>query len=303
MGEPRTVLVGAVEGSAAALRALVDAGLPPAGVVTLDPEARARHSDYTDLRPLAEAAGAEIVLTRDVNCERTLRAVRALRPDLLLVIGWSQICREECLAVPRLGSVGFHPAPLPHMRGRAVIPWTILLDERESGSTLFELAPGTDTGAILAQERFALAPDETARSLYERHKANLARMLPAVVRAAARDGLRGRPQDEGAASVCAKRTPEDGRIDWSRPASAVERLVRAVGDPYPGAFTTLDGERVAVPEARPVRGGPRFIGLAGQVQGRGAHGGWLVLCGDGKAVEILPRACEGRRLPIHRHLG
>lgn len=299
-GELRTVFVGAVEGSQVALAALNAAGLSPAAVVTLDPAVAHRHSDHADLEPLAREAGAALIRTRNVNDAETLEAIAALRPDLVLVIGWSQICREAFLALPRLGSLGFHPSPLPRMRGRAVIPWTIICGETRSGSTLFALAPGTDTGDIVEQRLFDVAPDETARTLYEKHKGALADMLPDTVRRIAREGLRGRSQDEGEASVCAKRTPADGRIDWTRPAAEIERLVRAVGDPYPGAFAVqnaAEGERhFPVPLVRPVAA-PRFIGFAGQVQGR-TREGWTVLCGDGAALEVV----SDERPAVHSRL-
>src|SRR5690606_22698909 len=177
----RTAFIGAVEGSAIGLKALIDAGKAPGLVVTLPPEAARRHSDYVDLAPLAQAGGSALLHATDINSAEVIAALSAFEADLVLVIGWSQVCGAPFLAVARTGNVGFHPAPLPHMRGRAVIPWTILLDERQTAATLFWLDAGVDSGPILLQEPIPVAPDETARSLYDKQTGALARLLPKAV--------------------------------------------------------------------------------------------------------------------------
>lgn len=280
----RVAFVGAVESSLIALRTLAASDATPVLVLTLPPEAAARHSDYRDLVGPAAAMGAAVHFTRNINDPATLEALRAARPDITVVVGWSQLCRDEFRAIAPLGSLGYHPAPLPRFRGRAVIPWTIITGESESGSTIFRLADGVDSGCILAQERFPVAPGETARSLYDRHMQALRRILPpALARAAAGDA--GDPQDEEAATYCAKRTPADGLIDWQQPADAVLRLIRGVGAPYPGAFT-FDGEhKVTIDSARLSAGHGRYIGVPGQVQ-TCTDTGVTVLCGDGAAIEI-----------------
>jgi methionyl-tRNA formyltransferase len=299
----RTVFVGAVEGSLTALGALAAAGLPPRLVVTLPPGRAARHSDYADLAPAARAAGAATLFSADVNADETIGAIRDADADLLIVVGWSQICRAPFRASARLGAIGFHPAPLPRLRGRAVIPWTILLGETETAATLFWLDEGVDSGDLLLQRRFALAAEETARSLYDRHLAALATMLPEAVRLVAAGDAPRVPQDHARASWCAKRTPEDGRIDWRAPGAEVLRLIRAVGEPYPGAFTTFDGERIVIERARALEHPERFVGLPGQVQKAGPDA-FAVRCGDGACVEVLAwRSPSGRAPKIHAKLG
>jgi methionyl-tRNA formyltransferase len=283
-----TVFVGAVEGSHRALHAICSAGHVPRLVVTLPLALAHRHSDYADLAPLAAEYGVPVHLTSDSNAPQTLAAIAATAPDLILVIGWSQIVQQAFRALPRLGSLGFHPADLPRLRGRAVIPWAILLGEREVGSTLFWIDEGTDTGAIAAKTRFTIDPDTvTARELYDRHLEALAGMLPALLTRIAADDLPRVPQDEAGASLCARRRPEDGRIDWSRPAAEIHRLIRAVGPPYPGAFTEIaGGNRLVLTAVRfPSREG-YYIGLPGQVQAIEGRN-FTVSCGDRRCVDIL----------------
>ena len=106
----RIAFIGTVEGSAIGLKALVDAGMAPGLVLTLPPEAARRHSDYVDLGPLAKAGGSALVHVTDVNGDDAIAALTAFETDLVLVIGWSQVCRAPFMSVARVGNVGFHPA-------------------------------------------------------------------------------------------------------------------------------------------------------------------------------------------------
>lgn len=277
--------VGAVEGSLAALKALIDAGETPGLVITLPDEVAHRHSDFAHLAPVARAAGSDVLTTSDINCSHVIARLRAFKTDLTLVVGWSQICREAFRSVARIGNVGFHPAPLPRLRGRAVIPWTILIGERETAATLFWLDEGTDSGPILAQEAIAVAQDETARSLYDKQLAALKRLLPDAVKSIRAGDPPRIAQDHRLATYCARRRPEDSAIDWRAPADAVLRLVRAVGEPYGGAFSMCKGVKLIVEAARPFAGSDHYIGLAGQVQAH-TEDGFVVRCGDGQCVQV-----------------
>jgi methionyl-tRNA formyltransferase len=281
----RVVFIGTVEGSKIALESLLSNAIAPSLVVTLPPNAAHRHSDFADVTSVALAAGCEVLHTTDINSPSTIRAIAAVAPDLCLVIGWSQICHGEFLALARSGNVGFHPASLPRLRGRAVIPWTILLDERQTGSTLFWLDDGLDSGPILSQQLFAVAADETARSLYSKHTAALADMLPKAVALIGSGEAPRIEQDERHATYCAKRTPDDGLIDWTASADSIIRLIRAVGEPYPGAFGCCRGETMWIDAAQLYPDSHRFIGLAGQVQWHTVNG-FVVRCGDGACIEV-----------------
>jgi methionyl-tRNA formyltransferase len=299
----RIVLVGAVESSKVALEVLSQAGAAPDLVVTLPPDLGHRHSDFVDLAPTAAAAGADLFLASDINATATLEAVGAVKPDLCLVIGWSQICREKFRSIGTLGTLGFHPSCLPRLRGRGVIPWTILLGEQVTGSTLFWMDDGVDTGDILLQRPFPVTDTETAQSLYLKHMGTLSEMLPEAVTLIQAGAPPRIPQDHARATYCAKRTPDDGVIDWHEPASSILRMVRAVGDPYPGAFSFQDGERLTIREARSFAESWRYIGIAGQVQCYTA-GGFAVRCGDGECIDVRAwHWSAGTRPRVHSKLG
>ncbi len=299
----RIVLVGAVESTEVAFETLIAAAALPSAIVTLPPEALVRHSDAVDLVPLAQQHGIPVIFAADVNSPATLEVLIGLEPDLVLVIGWSQICKAAFRATARIGCIGFHPSALPQLRGRAVIPWTILIGQASTGSTFFWLDDGIDTGDIIVQRQFSLDEDETARSLYEKHMDSIRETLPQVIDQFAAGNPARIPQNEEKASYCARRGPEDGRIDWSASACQILSLIRAAGDPYPGAFTTIGPDRLVINRARSLVGGERYIGMPGQVQTR-TESGFAVKCGDGACIEILEWSRGGDKMPArHSVLG
>ncbi len=305
----RIVLVGAVESSAAVLAGLLSTDRAPIAVMTLPLTKAGRHSDFVDLRPAAASAGIPVIDAENGNSPETLARLRELEPELVMVIGWSQICGREFLEIPKLGCFGNHPSLLPANRGRGVLPWTILQGGQKTGGSLFWLADGVDTGELLVQREFELADDETARTLMDKHLA----VLPGMVEEALsliESGAHCRyAQSEEGASSCAKRTAEDGWIDWSKSSREVWTLIRAAGEPYPGAFTAYDRRKLTIWSAELVPGLPIW-GFPGQIQ-EVSEAGVLVQCGDRehvrlKRVEFAGQPeCDAARagLKLHRKLG
>jgi methionyl-tRNA formyltransferase len=240
----RTVLLGAVRSTEVALSVLAEAGEPPVLLLTLPSDLGGRrHSDHVDLRQAADQHQVEVIRTSSAKSEESQAALRSVQADLLLVVGWSEILPASLLDTPRFGSLGYHPAPLPAMRGRAVVPWTILTERTETAGTLFWLAPGLDDGDIAYQVSFGLEQRETATSLYEKHMTALEEMLRSFAVATTAEEIPRRAQDHSKATYCAQRKPVDGLIDWDQPADHIERLVRATTRPYPGARSLLERGR------------------------------------------------------------
>src|SRR5215831_12774573 len=238
----RIVLVGAVESSLAALRTLTEEPHAPVALVTLPLAKSSRHSDFVDLRPAATSMGVPMIEVSNINSPDAVAQMRRLEPDFIFVIGWSQICGPEFLQIPKHGCIGYHPSLLPENRGRAVIAWTILQCLERSGGSLFWLAEGVDSGDLLIQRSFSLAPDETARSLMDKHLQLLRDMLREALAMFSAGNFPRIVQDSSKATYCARRTLADGWIDWTCSAREIWTLIRAAGRPYPGAFT-IDGER------------------------------------------------------------
>lgn len=280
----KSVFIGTVESSVAALIRLCTEGLAPDLVVTLPLSARSRHSDFADVGVIAARHRIPVWRATRTNSTEVIEAMRAIGPDLVWVIGWSEILDAEVLAVPRWGCVGAHPSVLPDMRGRAVVPWTILLGRERTGTTLFWLDEGLDSGDILLQEEFAVDADETARSLYDKHVKCMSGMLSEVAESF-RGGVYPRvPQTTEGALYCGRRSDRDGYIEWRSPAADICRLVRASTRPYPGAFTYVGAAVLRVWSATVSARGD-FVGVPGQVQVLD-EGSALVACGDGALLSL-----------------
>lgn len=267
------------------MRALAECGHAPVLVFTLPVEKHGRHSDFVDLGPLAAELDVPLVRVDDVNAPEAVADLREAAPDLLLVIGWSRICGAEFRDVARVGTLGYHPTLLPKMRGRAALGWTILLDLKRSGGTLFWMDEGVDSGPIAAQESFDLPTGTDLHGLMDLQMSALATMIPPLFDQLER-GLRpSQPQDHSQATYLAVRRAADGEIDWTRPAEEIERLVRAVTRPYPGAHSRLGEREVTVWRARVVRY-PQWFAAIGQVFTY-EDGAPVVRCGGGTDLALI----------------
>lgn len=215
-------------------------------VMTLPDDVAQKKSGRVSLDEFCRHYGFPLTKRRNINEPDSVAAIRAAELDWLFVLE-SQIVGADVLSAPRLGCLGMHPALLPQGRGRAVIPWAILKGLSRTGLTMFKLDAGVDTGPILEQLEIPVAPDETATTLY----AKVMEAHRTLVRLMWDDLLNGtatfHEQIGDEASVWPGRKPEDGRIDSTMAVRDVERLVRAVTHPYPGArWRRSDGNELIV---------------------------------------------------------
>jgi methionyl-tRNA formyltransferase len=281
------------------LAAAAEAGAEVVGVVTLPGPIDPNRSGQCSFEGIAGRFRAELIETADVNSPETVAAVRALEPELIFIVGWSQLVLDEFIGLAKHGVFGMHPTLLPKHRGRAAIPWAILSGLAKTGVTLFEIVDGTaDSGSIVDQIEVPLARDETATTLYARiteaHVDLVREVVPRLLDGSALPVV----QDTRRASAWPKRTPADGIIDWDTRAPYLYDWVRAQTRPYPGAFTFLGDEKVVVWQARPVELDEEAP--AGTVVGREGEDA-IVACGEGGLVlEEVEGATE---LPVGARLG
>ena len=271
-------------------------------IVTLELEAAGRHSDFVDLNDIASTAGARIFRTINSNGVDCLDAIAQSGADFIFVIGWSQICREEFMNLKPGKIIGYHPSPLPRLRGRAALPWTILLNEPITAGSLMWLGDDVDNGDLIDQQFFHVAPNETAESLYARHQAALAVMLERSLKLLAAGTAPRLQQDERYATYAAKRTPADGLIDWRAAAADIDRLIRAVGKPYPGAFTYDRGERLTVWRSTVLHDAGRFHATVGQIVDQ-TEEHFTVMTGDGLLRVEDWESGANKRPRLHSVLG
>jgi methionyl-tRNA formyltransferase len=267
----RLVFVGAVHEAEPALAALLDSPAEVAEVITVPREHRPRPSGYVDLEPLATRHRVPVRRCADINAAENVEHIRWLAPDLIVVVGWTRLLGADLLAIPRSGCVGFHASLLPRYRGRAPVNWVILRGEDHVGNTMLYLDAGTDSGDVIDQRRGAVGPDDSCATVYARvadaGAAMLRDHLPAILAGTAPR----RPQGPASGEILRKRTPQMGITDWNRPARAVHDWIRALTEPYPGAFAFWSGRKVMLwASANP--GTPGLAGRPGEVLGCDEHG-------------------------------
>jgi methionyl-tRNA formyltransferase len=264
------------------LEAAADVGAEIVGVVTLPGPIDPNRSGQCGFDDVAARLDAALIETRDVNALETLSAIRKLEPELIFVVGWSQLVHDPLIALASEAVFGMHPTLLPRHRGRAPIPWTILTGLARTGVTLFEIVDAApDSGSIVGQVTVDIARDETATTLFARiAQAHVELTRELVPQLLARTASRI-PQDPTRASSWPKRAPADGIIDWDTRAPYLYDWVRAQTRPYPGAFTFLGDEKVIVWGARPVEiAGAPPPGTIVDLRAEGP----VVACGEGGLV-------------------
>jgi methionyl-tRNA formyltransferase len=264
------------------LEAAAGVGAEIVGVVTLPGPIDPNRSGQCAFDDVAARHDAALIETRDVNALETLNALRKLEPELVFVVGWSQLVHDSFIAIAREGVFGMHPTLLPRHRGRAPIPWAILTGLARTGVTLFEIVDSTaDSGAIVGQVTLDITPDETATTLFARLAEAHVELTRELVPQLIARGAPRIPQDPSRASSWPRRSPADGIIDWETRAPYLYDWVRAQTRPYPGAFTFLGEEKVIVWGARPVE--LDASAPAGTIVEIGSAGP-VVACGEGGLV-------------------
>ena len=274
------VLIGSVSSSWHTLRAMIDSDIDVAGVCGLSRRHAETVSDYHDLEPLAKQHNIEFVAFDKVTEPAVYELIRRRKPELLFVVGLSQLVPADMRELAPKGAVGFHPTMLPRMRGRAPVAWTILLNEQPAVS-LFCLTDEADAGDIIIQQPVPLLPDDYASDLIERTNQVLEGCIAELAPAIRTGALPRTPQDHSKATWLARRTRQDGRIDFDEPADHVYRLIRAASRPYPGAFTVHGDCEMIVWRASPAAQ-QKGSGQPGQIADIQPGQGLLVWTGDGQ---------------------
>ena len=225
----RIIFAGTPDFSVPCLRALRDAGHEVVAVYTQPdrPAGRGRKLSPGPVKEVAAALGLPIHQPPTLRDPEAIATLRDLGADLMVVVAYGLLLPQAVLDVPRLGCLNIHASLLPRWRGAAPIQRALLAGDRETGITIMRLEAGLDTGPMLSRQALPIAPDETGGSLHDR----LARLGGGLI-VEALDRLeagtaRFEPQDDTAATYARKLAKSEALIDWTQPAEALERQVRA----------------------------------------------------------------------------
>ncbi len=184
----------------------------------------------------------EVFCPDDVNKPEWIQKISRLSPDVIFSFYYRHMINKDILSIPPSGAYNLHGSLLPAYRGRVPVNWVLVYGEKQTGVTLHHMIDKPDAGDIVGQKAVDIDFSDTAQTLYDK-LCRAARTLLEEILPLIREGKAPRtPQDLTKGSYFGGRRPEDGRIDWRWPAVRIYNLIRAVTEPYPGAFAYLPGE-------------------------------------------------------------
>ncbi|AYC30876.1 methionyl-tRNA formyltransferase [Pseudomonas cavernae] len=287
MTEPlRIVFAGTPEFAATHLQALLASPHSIVAAYTQPdrPAGRGQKLAPSPVKQLAAQHGIAVHQPPSLRNAEAQAELAALRPDLLVVVAYGLILPQAVLDIPRLGCINSHASLLPRWRGAAPIQRAVEAGDAESGVTVMQMEAGLDTGPMLLKVHTPISAADTGGSLHDR----LAELGPPAVLQAiaglAAGNLVGEVQDDDLATYAHKLNKDEARLDWSRPAVELERLVRAF-NPWPICHSTLDGA-------------PLKVLAAGLGAGQGAPGTVLAASKDGLTVACGEGALRLTRLQL-----
>ncbi|MBO4632849.1 MAG: bifunctional UDP-4-amino-4-deoxy-L-arabinose formyltransferase/UDP-glucuronic acid oxidase ArnA, partial [Lentisphaeria bacterium] len=223
------------------IQALIDSGIEIQCVFT-HTDSPSENTWFRSVAELASAKGIELYAPADPNHPLWVERIRKMKPDFIFSFYYRNMLGKELLAIPKKGAINLHGSLLPKYRGRCPINWAVLNGEKEAGVTLHYMTEKPDAGDILAQEKFAIGPDDTALDVHQKATKAAAVLLKKALPKLKKGTLKGIPQNHEKSTYYGGRKPADGVIDFRKSAAEIRNLVRAVTRPYPGAFAFL-GEK------------------------------------------------------------
>lgn len=281
MPKLRLVFMGTPDFASPSLQKLIERGEEVIAVVTQPdrPKGRGQQLAPPPVKVLAEKYGIPVLQPHKVRNPDFIDIMKAMGPDLIVVVAFGQILPKTLLEIPRYGCINVHASLLPRYRGAAPINWCVINGEAETGVTTMQMDVGLDTGDMLVSKETSIEPDENSGMLHDRLSVMGAVALDETLDLLAKGELLPRKQDDSLSCYAPMLRKEDGLIDWNRGPEVIRNLIRGT-TPWPGAYTFFGGI-------------PLKIFKAGIAHGSGAPG--TVLHVGKKGIEV---ACSGGSLII-----
>ena len=250
--ELRTVFMGTPDFALQTLQGLIDAGCNLIAVYTQPdrPKGRGKQLAAPPIKELALQYNIPVYQPLKLRQPEAVAELEALAPDLIVVVAYGQILPKSVLDIPRYGCINVHASLLPRYRGAAPINKAIIDGETETGITTMYMDVGLDTGDMLVKKTLSIGPQETAGELHDRLAVLGRETMAETLQQLCAGTLQREVQDDDQSTYASMMKKEDGRIDWNRPAVEVHNQIRGL-DPWPGAYTSLDGELLKLARTSP----------------------------------------------------
>ena len=276
----RTVFMGTPAFALPTLQGLLASGLQLVGVYTQPdrPKGRGKQLAPPPVKLLAEQHGIPVFQPPRLRRPEVVEELRALAPDLIVVVAYGQILPQSVLDIPRHGCINVHASLLPRHRGAAPINKAIMDGDQETGITTMLMDVGLDTGDMLIKRSTPIHPNETAGELHDRLALLGRETMEETLDRLCAGLLQPEKQDDSQSTYAPMLKKEDGLIDWNRDARTLHNQVRGL-DPWPGAYTHLNGEVLRLADTRPAQGQGR-PGTVLAADAAGIH----IACGQGALV-------------------
>ena len=230
------------------------------GVVTQPdrPKGRGQERQASPVKRYALANDLKIYQPEKASAPEFVAELSKLNPDLIVVIAYGQILRENLLSLPKHFCMNVHASLLPKYRGAAPINWAIINGDKESGVTTMKMDQGLDTGDILLMKKVTIEPDDTAQDLHDKLSLAGGELALKTVDQLEKGQLKFIPQNDAESSYASKLKKEDGCVQWDQEAEAIRNRVRGM-EPWPGAFGFLKGKRLRFCRVETGPGSPEDI--------------------------------------------
>jgi len=247
------IFMGTPEFAVPALKALHENDQNITLVVTQPdrPKGRGRKRTPSPVKETAVNLGYSVIQPSSVRTVEFSNCIEKHVPDFIVVIAFGHIIPKNILNIPKIATINIHASLLPKYRGPAPIQWAIINEEKETGVTTMLMDEGMDTGDILLSSKLEIAPDDTSKSLHDRLAVLGADLLLQTLNTFESGDINPTSQDHSQATYAPMLKKNDGRINWEKPANALEAFIRGM-TPWPGAFTFHEKKRLKIFRAKTI---------------------------------------------------
>ena len=286
----KIVFLGTPDFAVKPLEALINSHHEVLAVVTQPDKPVGRKAIITpcDVKVYAQSRGVKTLSYNKIRLEG-VEDLKALNPDIMVTCAYGQILSKEILDIAKHGVINIHASLLPKYRGSAPIQWAIINGDKQTGVTIMQTDVGVDTGDILKAVSLDILENETAGELFERLSVLGAQTIVSVIDDIEKGNITPIKQDENKATHVGMLKKEDGLLDFNKPTKDLVNLIRGL-NPWPVAFTTLNGKTLKVYSATPCDNN----GESGKVLFADIKNGFIVATGDG-SIKINELQLEGSK--------